>query len=133
MNIMDDNELLNSIVRWRVNRREIPAQNIGEILDKYIKSGLRRHRKQGRVVELWEEILPAELARHSRMVSLLRGVLKAEVEAGPYMFEMQNIRQALLEQIQQSCPGAGVNSIKLIVCNELKQRNREERSERMKV
>ena len=89
---MDDNELLNSIVRGRTSREEWrQAQDIKTIYAGYVEKWLQRHRRQVRVVDLWEEILPAELSKHCRLASLLRGVLKVEVEAGPYMFEMQNI------------------------------------------
>ena len=111
---MDEDELLNNIVRWRAVRQHRQAQSVGAIFDKYIEKGLQRHRRQGRLVDLWEELLPQELARHCKLVSLLRGVLKVEVESGPYMFEMQNICQELLEKLRQYCPGARVDSIKLV-------------------
>ena len=131
---MDDNELLSSIVRWRTGQEERrQVQGIKSVYGGYAEKGLRRHRRQTRVVDLWEEILPVELSKHCRLVSLLRGVLKVEVEAGPYMFEMQNIRQPLLEQLQQKCPGAGVSSIKLIACEMLKDISGQSQQKRVKV
>jgi predicted nucleic acid-binding Zn ribbon protein len=124
---MDDEELLNSIVRGRIVYQKRQAQSVGAIFDKYVKNGLRRHRRQGRVVALWEEMLPHELLKHCRLVSLLRGVLKVEVEAGPYMFEMQSIRQVMLEKLQQNCPGAGVDNIKLVACASTKVLNEKEK------
>ena len=117
---MDDDERLNSIVQRQTAPLEYEAQGVGAIFDKYIKEGLRRHKRQRRIVDLWEEMLPRELAKRCRLVSLLRGVLKIEVETGPYMFEMQSISQSLLEKLQQNCPGAGVDSIKLVACTPAK-------------
>ena len=111
---MEDDELLNSVVKWQVAKEPYRAQSVGAIFDKYIEKGLLRHRRQSRLIDLWEELLPPGLAGHCKLVSLLRGVLKIEVESGPYMFEMQNICQELLENIQRNCPAARVDSIKLI-------------------
>ena len=52
---MDDDELLNSIVRWRAARQERQTQSVGAIFEKYLEKGLRRHRRQTRIVDLWEE------------------------------------------------------------------------------
>ena len=130
---MDDDELLNSIVRQHINQSGCQARNIGKVFDAYVKKGLRRHRRQVQVVDLWKEILPAELAKHCRPVSLLGGVLKIEAEAGVYMFEIQSARQALLEQLQRECPGAGIDSIKLVGCEVLKESNEKEQQKRVKV
>ncbi len=133
---MDDAELLDRLTWWRTVDGERRAQNLGkkdqnehrprsirEIFNTDIKKGLRRHKRQSRVVDLWREILPAELAKHCQLVSLLRGELKIRVEAGVYMFEMQSVCQALLEQLQRDCPGAGIDSIKLVSCETLKEPN----------
>ena len=118
---MDDEELLSSLTKWHTIEDEHRTQSIGEVFDAYIRKGLKRHKRQSRVVDLWKEKLPGELAKHCRQVSLLRGVLKVEVEAGVYMFEMQGVRQTLLEQLQRDCPGAGIDSIKLVSCETLKK------------
>lgn len=117
---MSDNETLESIILQKaVKKPQQRARSIGVIFDEY-KKGLRKHKKQSGVVELLSILLPKELERHCRIVSLLRGVLKMEVEAGPCMFEMQSLRGQLLEQLQLNCPGAKVDSIRLVACETLK-------------
>lgn len=117
---MNDEEILESIILQKAAKKpQRQARSIGIIFEEY-KKGLRKHKKQSGVVELLSLLLPKELEEHCQAASFLRGVLKVEVEAGPYMFEMQSLRSQLLEQLQLNCPGAKVDSIRLVACETLK-------------
>ena len=112
--------MLNSIIPQKtVKEPQRQARSIGIIFEEY-KKRLRKHKKQSSVVELLSHLLPRELEEHCRVTSFLQGVLKVEVEAGPYMFEMRSLRSQLLEQLQLNCPGAKVDSIRLVTCETLK-------------
>ncbi|NIA17150.1 MAG: DUF721 domain-containing protein [Planctomycetes bacterium] len=131
---MNDEEVLNCIIQQKATGE--PSQqrcrSIGVIFEEY-KKGLRKCKRQGSVVELLFRLLPRELGKHCRAVSFLRGVLKVEVEAGTYMFEMQSLRSQLLGQLQLNCPGAKVDSIRLVACETLKEKPRQERQKTVKV
>jgi hypothetical protein len=67
------------------------------------------------VVRLWGELLPAELAKHCRIVDISAGQLKVLVDSPSYMYELQLCSSAVLKELQQQCPQARLQKIKLAV------------------
>ena len=112
---MDADELLCNIVKWR-SRPKGATNSLAAAVDKFVARELRPRKKLTSVVDVWNEVLPGELTKRCRLVSLSRGTLKIEVEAGSYMFQMQALSSQLVKEFQQSCPAAGIHKIKFVAC-----------------
>lgn len=68
-------------------------------LARQFKQGVAKPFKQlGGVGRLWEELLPAELAGHTRLESLRRGVLKVAVDSSSRLYELDRLLRGGLEQ-----------------------------------
>jgi len=65
------------------------------------------------VVDVWRQYLPEGFYEHCSLVGVSGGVLKIEVDPGPYMHEMQVLSSKLLEHLQSCCGQAGIKRIKL--------------------
>lgn len=110
---MDEESLLRNIGKWRKPRYKNMAGSIGSVVDIYVKEKLWGSKRRAAAVDIWAELVPAELAEHCRLVGLSRGQMQIEVESGPFMFQMQAFSSQLLAQLRQKCPGAGIEKIKL--------------------
>ena len=67
------------------------------------------------VVELWSQLLPAELRRHCKLADISGGQLKELVDSPTHLCELQWCSSQLLEELQQQCPRARIREIKFTV------------------
>ncbi len=74
-----------------------------------------RQEKFGLITEVWNLMLPAELAQHCEIVGVSGGQLKVRVDSPSYMYELQLCSSELLEELQQQCPKARLTKIKFVV------------------
>jgi hypothetical protein len=54
----------------------------------------RTHRRIGELIEIWEQVIPPELAAHSRIVSLRGSVLHVAVDSAPALYEIDHVLRA---------------------------------------
>jgi predicted nucleic acid-binding Zn ribbon protein len=66
------------------------------------------------VLELWEQLLPEELARHCRIEAAAGTELRVAAESGSYAHELRMCAGELLAEIRRQCPGAKIRSIKVV-------------------
>jgi len=64
---------------------------------------------------LWRQLLPAELAQHSRIAEISGGQLKVQVDSPSYMYELQLCSSGLLGELQQECPQVRIREIKFVL------------------
>lgn len=88
------------------------ADVVQEVLEDRI---LPQQSRFSSVMDAWQDLVPAELKQHSRVVDLVAGVLKVMVDSPAYVYELQLCRSALLNELQQQCPQAGIKGIQLAV------------------
>ncbi len=108
---MDEDKLLRGACSWQWKRRPT-THRLGADVETYIINRRRELKKNASVIDAWRQLLPAELEEHCNMAGIGGGILRVEVEPGPYMHEFQLISTELLEQLQRLC---GAGSIKRIV------------------
>ncbi len=104
--------MLNLVARGRPKRPD-STKKLGAQIELYLNEKQTGLKKNTLVVDLWREILPVELQDHCTLAGISRGTLLLEVDPGPYMHEMKIINTALLNEIQDRCPGAGIKRINL--------------------
>jgi Dna[CI] antecedent, DciA len=108
----DEDMFLQRICRRRQRvRRATPL--LADAVDTYIKRRIGQLRKNASVVDVWRELLPEELYEHSRIAGISGGVVRVEVDPGPYMHEFQLLSSELSGQLQRRCRSAGVRRIVL--------------------
>lgn len=108
----DEDGLLIGAVSWQ-KRKKTTTSKLGDSGRDYLGRNLQNLKRNAVVVDVWQEILPAELNEHSRLKSISGGVLELEVDPGPYMHEMRLISSELLEHLQNRCGRGKIKKIKL--------------------
>lgn len=66
----------------------------------------RTHKKLGEMIELWEQLVPAELASHTSLTGLHRGILHVVVDSSSAAFELDRLmRSGLADQLRERFRG----------------------------
>lgn len=90
------NDYLARLRRWR-NRPE-PDLTLG-FMKKQFKQQIEKPYKQlGAIASLWESLVPHDLAQHTRIDSLQRGVLQISVDSSARLYELDRLMRGGLER-----------------------------------
>ena len=107
-------QFYNTEYRSRKKRRQ--TVRISELLEQFMSEQVSpRQARYGAIVEVWERILPDELAKHCSIVDISSGQLTVEVDSPAYKYELHLCRSELLAELQRQCPSARLSNIKFIV------------------
>ena len=109
---MDEDKLLRGACSWQWKHRET-TQRLGANVETYINSRGRDLKKNARVVDAWRQLLPEQLSDNCKISGISGGVLRVEVEPGPYMHELRLISAELVEQLERMCGSATIKRIVL--------------------
>jgi hypothetical protein len=117
---MDENRLLcgasNTAMKSRTGRRSRKTALLGEAVRKLMDDFVSpRQTVFSAVEQLWNELLPAELARHCRLADIGGGQLKVFVDSPSYMHELRLCSQELVGQFDRRCPQARIKRIQLAI------------------
>ncbi len=85
---------------------------LGQLMDGEISP---RYARLGSVIQTWERLLPAELARHCRPAEVTSGQLKVLVDSSPYMHELRLCSSQLLIELKRQCPCSRIRKIKFVI------------------
>lgn len=109
----DENELLAGALSWQ-KRPKTTTSKLGVSGMDYFGSNLRRLEKNAKIVDAWNELIPAGMDGHCRLKSIEGGVVELEVDAGSYMHEMRLMSSELLEHLCEKCGRGAVKKIRLV-------------------
>ena len=114
---MDDAEWLRDIAASRSKSRRQPRESrlsdtLGQLMEKQIAPKVSRFEQ---VREVWNQLLPVELAQACRIVEIRYGQLTVEADNASYRYELSLCSSQLLEQLQIVCPRAGIRTIKVVI------------------
>ena len=99
-----------------VRRRGQQAIRLGDAAAELLEQRIaRRQARFAAITELWEQLLPAELSDHCRIVDMSGGHLVVLVDSASYASELRWCSSELLEGLQQGCPKARIKKIKVSV------------------
>ena len=74
----------------------------------------KRVRRLSQLAEIWDEVVPDAIARHTALEGFSRGVLTVMVDSTAHRFQLQTLLTGgLMKAIQQRFSGA-LNKVKLI-------------------
>ena len=103
---------LQSATAWQ-KRRRVTTERLSAGLGVYLDGRLSEFSKNAAVVDVWREILPAKFYEHCHLAGISKGVLRLEVDPGPYMHELELMKVELLAHLQRQCPRTGLKNIVL--------------------
>jgi hypothetical protein len=92
------------------------ATRLGVILKEFIDNRIQPNQQIAEsVAQMWEELLPVELAQHCEITGLSVGQLKILVNSPCYMYELSLCSSKLLAELQRRCPQARLKEIKFAI------------------
>lgn len=108
------NDHLSNLRRWR-NKAE-PDLSLG-FLPKFFKKEVQKPYQQlGALVEIWQRLIPPELAVQTRLQGLSRGVLQVVVGSSSALYQIDRLlRQGVQQQIITEHRGPAFRKIQLRV------------------
>ena len=96
------------------NRPE-PQWSLGFLREQFKRQVEKPYRQLGTVSGLWSQLVPQDLARHTRLESLSRGVLRVAVDSSARLYELDRMLRLGLEQKLRTHPqGKAIRRIKLL-------------------
>ncbi len=108
----DEDQFLRGAVSWQYKRRETVGR-LGFNVEKYVNARRSEFNKNAKIMDAWQDLLPAELHDHCSVDRISSGNLYIEVDPGAYMHELQVMSSELLEQLQRVCRYGGIKRIVL--------------------
>ena len=114
--IMDEDERLRNITKWKYRPRAEKAVRLGETLKELMEKGIApQHKRFGPLVEQWEQMLPEELGKHCKIVEFLDGRLRIHADSPSYRCELQLCSGEILKQLRSKCPQSRVREIMIVL------------------
>ena len=109
---MDDGQLRTI---WQQRQFRNQFSHLSGPMTMLIKHTLAKRAKQvGALAEIWDEVIPAEIAEHSALDSFHQGVLTVMVDSAPRRFELQTLLTGgLMAEIRSRFTGA-LNKIRVV-------------------
>ena len=66
--------------------------------DQFKREVEKPHKQLAKLIDLWSELVPRELAEHTRLDALQRGVLRVSVDSSAQLYELDRLLRSGLEQ-----------------------------------
>ena len=104
---------LRDLNKWRKPKRyqaKLLGEAAGELFEKKISP---KHARYEKISQIWEELLPRELAKHCRIDNFVGGQLRVKVDSPAHLYELKTCSESLLEELNRNFSGARIREIKL--------------------
>jgi hypothetical protein len=115
---MDDSEQFSRFRKVVVQRRKesTGTGTLGDAVKQLVDGRISpRQSRFDSVIQIWTELLPAELGRHCRLVDMFGGQLKVVVDLPVYAHELRLCSSRLVEELREHCPRARIRTIKVVI------------------
>lgn len=117
----DEDNKLKGALHWQYRPRRTES-SLGEEIVSYLKQRDQMLTKNAGVLDVWDEIIPPELAPHCCLDKRVGNTLYIQARPGAYMSRIQLLSGELLEKIRHFAPRCGIQKIRVIPL----QKNNEE-------
>lgn len=95
----DHRDPIRQIEFFRENRQSRQRDlSIRSLIENTADSAKRSHRKLGALIDLWEQLVPHELAEHTTLTALRGGTLHVTVDSSAAAYELDRALRGGLEQ-----------------------------------
>jgi len=113
---MDADEFLQRRIKWQPKPKYKGAEGLGQTVAKLLEQQISpAWTKLKPVMELWSQLLPADIQKHCKIVGLKGRQLEVKTDSSSYAYELKLCSQELVSQIQQNCPATKVEKIKVVI------------------
>ena len=89
------NDRLSRLRQWR-NKPE-PDLSLGFLKKTFKQQVEKPHKQMGDLAPLWLELVPADLAQHTKLEGFSRGVLRIAVDSSSRLYELDTLLRGGLE------------------------------------
>jgi hypothetical protein len=92
------------IARLQAQRsRPEPDRTIGDLVSSVVKEAKRAQGRLGSFVDLWEGLVPAEIASHTKVVAMRGGIAHVTVDTSSTAYEIdRRLREGLEQQLRRA-------------------------------
>jgi len=112
----EDEQLLRDAVKGQSVKKFDRTAKVGDVAQMFVAKWVSpRQARFGAIVEVWSQLIPAELCKHCEIVDVSGGQLKVRVDSPSYKYELQLCSSELLKELQQQCPRARLTEIKFVI------------------
>lgn len=87
------------------------GDSVTELMERRVLAACERYE---RLVEAWEELVPADIREHVRIGEWVDGELKVFADSASYVYELRLCSSELLEELRRRCPGWRLRSIRFL-------------------
>ena len=113
---MNEKSFTQSLKNQRRKVRADRTARLSDVLDQFMARRVEpQHKKFAKIPNVWNELLPAELARHCKLDEIADGCLKVLVDSSAYLYELRLCSSELLSQLQYRCPSARLRKIRFAI------------------
>lgn len=89
----------------RLRSQPSPDTSIAELVAATARDATRTHKRLGALIQLWEALVPKDLANHTRVSAIRGGVGHVVVDSAATAYELdRHLRGGLEDQIRQRYP-----------------------------
>jgi len=111
--VSDAARRLEQLRAWRVRPERDTV--VGPLIASTLADAQRARKQLGSFVELWESVLPDDLALHTRVTSLRSGVVQVTVDTSATAYELDRCLREGLEQQMRRAFGKTLLRVKITV------------------
>lgn len=102
-------------LRERRNRKD-PDLSLGFMAGQFKREVQKPYEQLGKLTEIWGELVPAELAAHTRLEGLSRGVLRVSVDSSGRLYELDRLlRGGVFDELISRHKGKALRRVDLKV------------------
>jgi hypothetical protein len=102
-------------LRERRNRKD-PDLSMGFMVGQFKREVQKPYEQLGQLAEIWGELVPEELAIHTRLMGLTRGVLRVAVDSSGRLYELDRLlRSGVFDELVTRHKGKAVRRVDLKV------------------
>jgi len=74
----------------------------------------RKVRQLSAIAEIWDRVIPSELASHTALEGITRGVLRVTVDSAPHRFQLKTLLDGGLTRVIREQYSGPLNKINLV-------------------
>jgi predicted nucleic acid-binding Zn ribbon protein len=102
-------------LRERRNRKD-PDLSLSFLAGQFKREVQKPFEQLGKLTEIWSELVPADLASHTRLEGLNRGVLRVSVDSSGRLYELDRLlRGGVLDELITRHKGKALRRVDLKV------------------
>ena len=93
-----------------------PDLSLGFMRDQFKREVQKPYQQLGDLASLWSELIPDELAEHTKLVGLNRGVLRVNVDDSARLYELDRLlRSGTFDELVTQHKGKAIRRVELRV------------------